>query len=464
MSLEAGGLLLTKDSTPNAKAVALSRSADLYRVLMIAPTSFFADYGCHVRILEEAHILQKLGHKVTIATYHTGSDVEGLDIRRSLPIPWRQGYEVGSSRHKIAFDALLALKMSRLLATGSYDVIHAHLHEGALIGLIGGMLWGKPIVFDFQGSLTSEMLDHHFLRQDSPTYRLWLGLERWIDRNAPMILTSTTHAQRLLVEEFGCAEERIQVLPDCVNADIFRPATDVDAQALAALRQRLGLPPNRKLIVYLGLLAEYQGISLLLAALRLLIQRRQDVHLLLMGFPGMDVYHKQAQDLGIADYVTFTGRIPYSQAPLYLALGDAAVAPKLSLTEGAGKLLNYMAVGLPTVAFDTPVAREYLGEDGVLAAVGDANDLARALDAVLAVDADASAFYRQQGWRLRQRAIDRFSWEAAGHQIVDVYRRLIQERTQPKVTRRLLPALGNRSRRIPLRIAPHIAAPAEREE
>ena len=46
------------------------------RVLMIAPTSFFADYGCHVRILEEARALQAAGHAVTIATYHNGGPVE----------------------------------------------------------------------------------------------------------------------------------------------------------------------------------------------------------------------------------------------------------------------------------------------------------------------------------------------------------------------------------------------------
>ena len=80
------------------------------KVLMIAPTSFFADYGCHVRILQEALILQKRGHKITICTYHNGQDVEGLDIERTLSIPLWRGIEVGSFRHKVAFDVLLFIK------------------------------------------------------------------------------------------------------------------------------------------------------------------------------------------------------------------------------------------------------------------------------------------------------------------------------------------------------------------
>lgn len=53
------------------------------KVLMIAPTSFFADYGCHVRILEEAQYLRDAGHKVVICTYHLGRDPEGVMIHRS---------------------------------------------------------------------------------------------------------------------------------------------------------------------------------------------------------------------------------------------------------------------------------------------------------------------------------------------------------------------------------------------
>lgn len=392
-----------------------------YRVLMIAPTSFFADYGCHVRILEEAQILQKLGHRVTIVTYRNGNDVPGLDIRRTLPIPWRQDYEVGSSRHKIAFDALLGWKTLTLLARERFDVIHAHLHEGALIGEVLGRLFGIPVVFDFQGSLTEEMADHGFLRRESPLFGPALRLETWIDRTAPQIVTSSVHAERLLIERFGCAPERVHALPDCVNGDAFRPAETYPPEALAALRERLALPPGRRLLVYLGLLAEHQGVSHLLEALRLLVEQSRNVHLLLMGFPNVPVYREKAHRLGLGDRVTFTGRVVYQQAPIHLALGDAAVAPKLSNTEAAGKLLNYMAVGLPTVAFDTPVAREYLGLEGFLAQRGHVASLAEQIEKSLFPDGDPQEFRRRVGGRLRQRALQHFDWRRAGREIVALY-------------------------------------------
>ncbi len=388
-----------------------------YNVLMVAPTSFFADYGCHVRILEEVRVLQKMGHAVTVATYANGSDAAGVTIERTLAIPWRREYEVGSSRHKILFDALLGIKVTSLLARNRFDVVHAHLHEGALLGMVLGKLRGLPTVFDFQGSMTEEMIDHGFLRRDAAAYQPLRWLERRIARSAPIIFTNTETARRLLVDEFGCSPRRLRPLPDCVNSDNFRPASAYPPGELLTLRRALGIPDGNKVIVYLGLLAEYQGISHLLEAFRRIRAQRQDVTLLLMGFPGVDIYRGKAHAMGIAEHVVFTGRLPYADAPRFLALGDVAAAPKLSLTEGAGKLLNYMAVALPTVAFDTPVAQEYMGSDGLLARRGDAEQLAEALARPLA----DPAFAAQTGARLRRRAVEQYDWSHAGRTIVDAY-------------------------------------------
>jgi len=393
-----------------------------YRVLMIAPTSFFADYGCHVRILEEARILQSLGHSITIATYRNGKNVDGIDIQRSLPIPWRRDYEVGSSRHKIAFDLLLGLKTLQLLASNHFDIIHAHLHEGALMGLVFGRMFNLPIVFDFQGSLTEEMIDHQFLRRDSVLYGGIRRLEEWIDHRSSVILASSGNAERILVDEFSCDPAKLRTVPDCVNTEVFKPANAYDPAFLADKRRALGIPVDAKVIVYLGLLAEYQGTSLLIEATDRIVAEHPNVYLLLMGFPGVDVYQRKASSLGIESHVCFTGRVPYEDAPIYLALGDAAAAPKLSLTEGSGKLLNYMAMALPTVAFDTPVAQEYLGQYGFLAERGDVDSLAEQLKAALALDEDGDdGIALQSGINLRQRAIERYDWQGAARMIEAAY-------------------------------------------
>ncbi len=399
-----------------------------YRILMIAPTSFFLDYGCHVRILEEARVLQKMGHQVTLLTYYLGRDLPDLDIIRTRPTPWRADYEVGSSLHKIAFDVFLGWEGLKTILRQRFDLIHGHLHEGALIGYFLSRLQRIPLVADFQGSLTGEMVDHRFLDPDGRWYRWIRLLELRISQMPDIIVTSTQRAAYMLEREFNCSDWRVYPLPDCVNLDFFRPDV-LTAEEIAARRKGLGIPRGRFVIAYLGLLADYQGTPLLVQAARLLKQCGADVHFLVMGFPCVTHYAQMARDLGVTDRVTFTGKAPYEEAPEHLALGDIAIAPKISATEGAGKILNYMAMGLPTVTFDTPVNREYLGSLGVYAqrrdgAVGLSDAILRLLH--------APEWRAELGKKLRARATRHFSWERSGRQLVNIYQRVLNRSVMEK--------------------------------
>ncbi|HEX8684422.1 MAG TPA: glycosyltransferase family 4 protein [Ardenticatenaceae bacterium] len=412
---------ILQTQTGNAAAPELSpageRPVTTRDVLMLAPTMFFADYGCHVRILEETRSLQALGHRLRILAYPNGRDVDGLTVRRGPGVPFNYRVIVGSSRHKVYLDAMLALTALHERLARPPDVIHAHLHEGALIGKTLSLFGPRPLLFDLQGSLTSEMLDHGWLRPGGKRYRFMHWVESTINRLPGAIITSTTQAADMLIRDFGMSSERVFPVLDSVNTDTFRPRAPEDEPDLAQLRQELGIPPERKLVVYLGLLAEYQGTGLLLQAAQQILSRRDDVHFLVMGFPREDFYAQQALDLGIANHTTFTGRLPYDHAARHLRLGDVAVAPKMSATEGSGKLLNYMAVGLPTVAFDTPVSREYLGHWGSYAPEMTPTSFAAALSDLLENDHEWSA----TGNALRARVRSNFSWEAAGKQISEIY-------------------------------------------
>ena len=389
------------------------------RIMMIAPTSFFGDYGCHVRILEEIRALQAMGQRVALVTYHMGRDLAEVDIRRTMAIPLRQEYEVGSSRHKIGFDVLLFGRALLTMWRFNPDIIHAHLHEGALIGYVLSRLGRKPLVFDFQGSLTSEMVDHGFLSPDGFFYGPIRRLEKLIDRLAPRILTSTAQATELLAQEFDCDPDKIVNVPDCVNTRVFQPMPR--DEGWRKLKRAYDIPTDRLVVVYLGLLASYQGIDHLLEAAQMICQRRDDVHFLVGGYPNVEHYQKMARRLGIAGRTTFAGKVPYENAHRFLGLGDVAVSPKLSKTEGAGKLLNYMAMGLPTVTFDTRVSHEYLEDLGIYAQRGDSEDLASCLESLLA-DSERRALL---GPALRRRAQERFSWDASGEIIARVYDDLI---------------------------------------
>ena len=207
-----------------------------YHILKIAPTSFFADYGCHVRILEEARGLQARGHHLTVATYHTGTTPPGLSVIRIPRIPWHGDVRVGSHWHKLYFDALLAARALAWARKRPVDIVHGHLHEGALVGSIVSKATRSPLVFDFQGSLTREMIDHNFLRKNSPLLPLLDRAERSINRFADHIITSSANAADLLVDDFAISPERVTTVADCVDPTKFKPGWTDAAVADRAAR------------------------------------------------------------------------------------------------------------------------------------------------------------------------------------------------------------------------------------
>lgn len=385
-------------------------------VLMIAPTSFFADYGAHVRPLEEIRALQRLGHRVTVCTYHNGGDVAGVDTRRTVDIPWRKRIVVGSTKHKFYLDAALLALVAREIGRVRPDVVHGHLHEGALIGHLTRPLHGVPVLFDYQGSLAAEMTDHGFLGPHSPLRRPTVAMERAINRAADVVVTSTQHAADLLHESGDVTGGRVRCVADAVDTARFRPDA-LGPTERAAMRASLGIRPTDKVVAYLGLLAPYQGTDILLEAAAKTLREVPEAFFLVMGFPGNERYRVLAERLGILHRVSLPGQIRYLDAHRYLALGDVAVAPKLSETEGNQKIYNYLAAGLPVVAFDTPSAREILGDRVPYAQRGSADSLAAHLTALLRDPARR----RQQALDGRTQAIRQFSWTRRGVELLRTY-------------------------------------------
>jgi glycosyltransferase involved in cell wall biosynthesis len=172
----------------------MSRMAptDQQRIMMIAPTPYFSDRGCHVRIFEEAQGLIAAGHQVRVVTYPLGRDVEPVPVVRTIAVPWYTKHGAGPSWHKPYLDLLLCLRALREVRRFRPTVIHAHLHEGALIGWVIARLSGVPLLFDYQGSLSGELLHHGSYRRGGVLHRCFRRLEQCINGLATMVVTSST--------------------------------------------------------------------------------------------------------------------------------------------------------------------------------------------------------------------------------------------------------------------------------
>jgi glycosyltransferase involved in cell wall biosynthesis len=368
-----------------------------------------------VRILEQARALRSLGVESLIATYHVGRDVPGLPTVRTPRIGWVRRLGVGFSPHKPYLDLLLLVTATRAARRFRPDIVHGHLHEGALLAAIVGRALGRPAVADLQGSMTGEMIDAGVLPGRGVLPALGRAFERRVLRWPARLLASSSAFARELTERWDVAPARVVPLPDGVDPEVFRPGVPVED-----LRQALRLE-GKRVVVYLGVLTAYQGVDDLLAAWPGVAEAVPEAHLLLMGYPNEERYRQVVAERHLGASVTVTGRIDYKDAPRYLALGEVAVSPKRSTTEANGKLLNYMASGLPIVAYDGPVSREILGKAGIRVPLGDTTALARACAALLGDPREG----KLRGQALRERAVGQFGWPTLARRLVDVYSILV---------------------------------------
>lgn len=380
------------------------------RVLVVAPTPFFGDRGCHVRIYEEVRALAARRMDVRVVTYPTGRDLDGLAIVRAHAWFGVEAAALGPTWGRSLLDLAVLAACRRVVRGFRPHIIHGHLHEGIAIGAALRAGYGAPLVADLQGSLVEELVDHRFIGERGMLRSFASFAERWLVRRPDRIVTSSSQGAALLAQ-LGVDRNLISTLPDGVDVGVFSPCAPD-----ACLIDQLGLH-GKRIVVFLGVLTEYQGIDLLLDAVPAVMRQRPEVHFLVMGFPNEAHYRRLAAERGIAHAVTFTGRIPYEEAPRWLNLAEVAVSPKRSLTEANGKLLNYMACGCPVVASDTPVNRELLGDAGVYAKVGDAEELAARLEEVLSDPVAA----RARGVALRTRAEECFAWPVLVERLEALY-------------------------------------------
>ena len=284
-----------------------------------------------------------------------------------------------------------------LLADGArFDAIDAHyLYPDGVAAVRLGAEFALPVVLTARGSDVTQFPDH-------PTPRR-LIMDA-VARAAAVITVSAGLRAALL--RLGAAGEKITVLRNGVNTQIFRP---LDQQAA---RAALGL--TGPTLISVGALIERKRHHLTIEALRLL----PEFSLLIVGEgPERARLAALAERLGLAGRVRLPGAVAHGVMAQYYSAADLSVLA--SSREGwANVLLESMACGVPVVASDIPGNPEVVRERaaGLIVAANTPAGLAAAVRDLLA-DPPARAMTRAYA--------ERFGWEATSRGQLEIFRRVL---------------------------------------
>jgi glycosyltransferase involved in cell wall biosynthesis len=396
---------------PGGLALAAPPPAGL-TIAMVAACPFPAPRGTPIRVLRLAEEMASRGHRVHVVTYDHG--VGEVDVSVQVHRIGRVGSGgdllPGPSLRKLGqLDPMLVGTLGRLLRREHVDIIHAHHFEGLLVGRAARALARArtPLVFDVHTLLTSEL----------PTYRLGLptwakravatGLDRWLPPMADHVASCTERIRTKLVEIGAMPPERITLVPNGVEPRRFGNGTGRHA----------GDAPR---LIFTGNLAPYQGIDLMLAALRAVLDRRPDARLTIVSAMPFDDYEASARSLGVRAAIDLVPAA-VDEEPALLGAADVALNPRVDCDGIPMKLLNYMAAGRPVVSFAGSAPGLAHRETAWLAADNDVPAFAAGILALL----DQPELRRRLGERARQFVQAHHTWSRSAETAEEMYAALL---------------------------------------
>lgn len=313
------------------------------KILMLAPEPFFQPRGTPISVFFRLKALAELGHQVDLVTYHIGEDrrLPGLRIHRTPSLFFIRNIRIGPSLAKILLDLLLFARSTGLCVSEDYDLVFSH-EEAAWFGVLLAKWLKVPHLYDMHSSLPQQLENFRYSRSRL-IRKAFVALERFVLRNSSCVLVICQDLLRRLGKQ-GWGHKAV-LLENYLDF----PKDEVSPDRIKKERSKVA-SPEEKIILYAGNFEPYQGIALLIRAAA---QFRDDpvIFLLVGGRPSQVTEMKQlGEALEVSSRLRFTGAVPRSQVPAYVAMADVLVSPRCRGTNTPLKIYSYLKSGKPVVA------------------------------------------------------------------------------------------------------------------
>jgi len=373
------------------------------------------------RVWQEATSLKAAGYLVSIIC-PTGKgyeknyeEIDGVYIyRHRLPLEAEgaAGYFLEYSS-ALFWEFVLAWKV---LFKHGFDVIHA-CNPPDNIFIVGGFfkLLGKKFLFDHH-DINPELYEAKFGKRDF-FYKLMLLLERMTFKLADISIATNESYKKIAINRGSMSPDKVYVVRSGPRLDRMKLMEPVESLKNG----------KRFLVGYVGVMGRQEGIDHLLDAARYIIKikGRKDVQFgLVGGGTSLDEMVTYAKELGISDWVTFTGRVPDTEMLEMLNTADVCVNPdianEMNDKSTMNKIMEYMALSKPIVQYDLTEGRFSAQDASLYAERNNTEDLANKIIDLL----DNPEKRKIMGEIGRTRVVNMLSWEHEEPKLLEAYEAL----------------------------------------
>ena len=379
-------------------------------------------YPQDYRTCREARALAAAGYQVAvICPLDPGQPwremLDGVRVYR-FPAPpaansflgylWEYGYSMA---------AMFIISLLVFLREG-FDVVHAHNLPDTLVFIAAFYkLLGKRFVYDHH-DLGPEMYYARFGDKGNRlVYPMLVLLEKLSCQLADHVIATNQSYKTVEMQRGRVPEERITIVR---SGPYLEPWRAVKPDPI--LRQK-----GETILGYVGIMGPQDGVDYLLRALRHLVYElgRRDFFCVIIGKgDALTDLKKLATQLGINEYVWFTGWVSDADLLCYLSTADICIDPDPSNPFNdrctMNKMMEYMALGKPIVAFDLPEHRVTAQDAAVYAHPNDELDFAQQIAALM----DDPERRKKMGQIGRERVETELAWPYQEKHLLEVYEAL----------------------------------------
>jgi D-inositol-3-phosphate glycosyltransferase len=304
--------------------------------------------GMSVYVRELAQWLGRMGHGVDIFTCVRTGATDALELHpnvRLIQLALGAGTDIRKECLHLQVDAVFqALDAYVRNNRRAYDLIHSHYWISGLVGDKAKRHWRCPHMMTFH--TLGRVKNNTAAGEKEPALRI--DHEIRLIRAADAIVAPARRECDNMIRLYRAPERKIRIIPCGVNLELFQPRDRIDS------RRRLGIPPDRRVVLFVGRFAALKGVDALLGAAADLERRFPGLYLVLAGgdSPESSDFRsltRLAEMLDLRDRVRFPGRVEQDQLPIYYSAADLLVLP--SHYESFGLVvLEALACGTPVAA------------------------------------------------------------------------------------------------------------------